>query len=193
MHSNKSRRLPIISDLKFILALLLLWVLPGVVSGQSPSTVSPEAMRKLDFLVGEWKGKGWVYSLKEKMHEISQSIQVKSESGGLLLRIKDAKNYKDSMLSTGLSSVMGIPKCTISYDEQAKLYRWRPDAAKGRGNPFEAKLLEPRTLQLITHTSDGMARTTIKVTEDGEWHETFELLLSEGWYKAQETFLKKVK
>lgn len=192
MRSNKLRQLPVV-NIKFLLALSLLWVLPVVVSGQASLTVSPEPMRKLDFLVGEWKGKGWVYSLKEKKYEISQSIQVKSDSGGSLLRIKDAKNYKDSGFSVGLVSVMGIPKCTISYDEQAKLYRWRPDAAKGRGNPFEVKFLEPRTLQLITHTSDGMGRTTIKVTEDGEWHETFELLVSEGWFKFQETFLKKVK
>jgi hypothetical protein len=151
-------------------------------------------MRALDFLLGQWKGNGWQYSLKNQKHEISQSVQVKSESGGSLLRIKDAKSFKESrLLSPGLSSPMRIPQSTISYDGQAKLYRWRMEAAKGPGNPFEAKFLEPRTLQLITHTPDGMGRTTIEVTEDGQWHETFELLLSEGWFKVQETILKKVR
>lgn len=150
-------------------------------------------MRELEFLVGEWKGQGWVYGLKDLKIKITQTIQVKSELNGSLLRIKDAKSLKDNRLAASYGSVRPIPKSTVSYDEQAKLYQWRVEAAKGRGNPFEAKLPEPRTLQLITHTQSGMSRTTIKVTEDGQWHETYEVLLSEGWFKFHETFLKKVK
>jgi hypothetical protein len=193
MRSNKSSRASITGKIKFILALLLLGAWPVAISGQAQSTAPPEQMRALNFLLGEWKGKGWLYGLKGPLSEISQSVQVKSDPRGALLRIKDSKSHRDNRLAPGLGSLMGIPKSTISYDEQAKLYRWRVDAAKGRGNPFEVKLLEPRTLQLITHTGDGMARTTIRITEDGKWHETFELLLSEGWFKFQETVLRKVK
>jgi hypothetical protein len=147
-------------------------------------------MRELGFLAGEWKGQGWLYRVEGPGSEISQSTKVTVESDGAVLRIKEKKSYKDAGL---MGTPMRIPESTVTYDDEAKVYRWRVDAAKGRGNPFEANLVGPRTFQLIVHTPAGMGRTTIKVTEDGQWLQTVELLLAEGWFKLQETTLKKVK
>jgi hypothetical protein len=189
-HLNKSGLLSIRLRLNSISKLLLLLALSVAASGQAISPTLQEPMRQLDFLVGEWKGKGWFYHFKGSKSEISQSIKIKIEPDGLALRIKDTKRLKDGSL---LFVPNRIPESTIYYDDQAKIYRWRVEAAKGRGNPFEAKLIGPRTFQLIIHTPDSMGRITIKVTEEGEWHETFELLMSNGWLKVDETFLKKVK
>jgi hypothetical protein len=160
------------------------------VPGQTPPASQTGEMRKLDFLAGEWKGKGWLYSVQGQKSEISQSTKISVEADGAVLRIKDARRLKEGTL---LPMPMRLPESSISYDEEAKLYRWRVDSFRGPGNPFEAKLIESRTFQLIQHTQDGMGRNTIRVIEDGQWHETFELLLSDGWFKVQETVLKKVK
>jgi hypothetical protein len=176
--------------LKLISVLLLSLVMSVAVSGQTPSPTLRGQMRELEFLVGEWKGKGWRYSVQGLKSEISQSAKVKIESDGSALRVKDTKKYSDARL---IGIPLSIRESTVYYDDEAKLYRWRVVASRRLGSPFEAKLIEPRAFQLVQHTSDSMARTTIRVTKDGEWQETLEFLFSGGWFKVQETFLKRVK
>jgi hypothetical protein len=171
-----------------ILALLITSSM--AVSGQIISATSREQVQKLDFLVGEWKGKGWLYRLRDQKSEISQSTKVKIEPDGSALRIKDSKKFREANL---LGAPVNFPETIITYDEEAKLYRLRSTSSKGRGNLFEVKLIAPRTFQWVFQTPDGSVRNTIEVTEDGQWHETLELLLSYGWFKSQETFLKRVK
>jgi hypothetical protein len=173
-----------------VLALSLMLALTVTGSGQTPSPSPREQVSKLDFLVGEWKGEGWRYGENGSKAAISQSTKVRVEADGSALRFKDTKKFRGDNLH---STPWYHPESTISYDEQAKLYRWRVVSAKRRGNPFEVRLPEPRTFQLVLHTRDGMVRTTIRVTEGGEWHETLEFLRSGGWFKSQETTLKRVK
>src|SRR4028118_2003993 len=46
--------------MKKITLLLLLLVLPMTLMAQAPAPLQPTEMKKLDFLVGQWKGEGWV-------------------------------------------------------------------------------------------------------------------------------------
>lgn len=153
-----------------------------------------EEMKKLDFLLGEWKGKGWQYSPGGKRAEISQSTEVKSESGGARLGVRTTKKFIDDRL-LGIPS--HFPKNTIYYDEGVKLYRWDlKRAALNKIKPSEALLIGPKTFQWqLVIPGAVLMRTTIRVTDDAEWHETLEVWLGDdtGWFKQQETVLKKKK
>lgn len=188
-HPAKSISLPA-GRLYSVLALSAVLALPVAAPGQTLSADAREQMAKLDFLVGEWKGQGWMYHQNGSKAEISQSMKVSREADGSALRVKETKRIK----APGFSDAPAQSReSTVSYDDEAKRYRWRVGSSNRRGNPFEVKLLGPRTFQWVLHTRDGMLRTTIRVSEEGEWHEARESLLSDGWFKSQEAVLKRVK
>jgi hypothetical protein len=64
---------------------------------------------------------------------------------------------------------------------------------------LEAKLIGDRTLQYgapfgaTVQPADGDRRTTIEVTQGGEWHETLEVWHAGRWHKVEESVLKRVK
>jgi len=192
LNRAKYSSLSVAGGLKLCLLLLLISAAPFEASSQAPATAPHEAMRKLEFLVGEWKGKGWRYVYGGSRVEFSQNTKVRSESDGSALQIKDVRKYKDN----GLLSSLAAPSATanIYYDEGGKLYRVRRDSSEGRKNPFAAKLVESKSFQWEQPTPAGNIRTTIKIIESGEWHETVEFWMGEeGWYKAEESVLKRIK
>ena len=177
-------------------------------AGQTPSPNQAEEMRRLDFLMGEWKGRGWELGPDgSRRNSFSQKTKVQAKAGNSALRIKDEKTYKP-VISSGKNTIFipGTPvfhsstlDATIYYDDTSKLYRWRGENPYGRKNPLEAKLVRDRTLQygmpfsVALQPADGSRRHTIEVTEGGEWHETLEVWQTDRWYKVEESILKKVK
>lgn len=175
---------------------------------QTPSPNQAGEMRKLDFLVGEWKGEGWQLRPDgSRLKGFSQTTKVQARDGHAALRIKDARKYKP-VISSGKNTIFipGTPvfqsstlDATIYYDDALKLYRWRGENSYGRKNPLEAKLVRDRVLQygmpfsVTLQPSDGNRRTSIEVTEGGEWRETLEVWNSDRWHKVEESILKRVK
>lgn len=200
----KITRVPVAGRLCFTLVWMLILVSPAAVSSQTPSAPSQEQIKKLDFLIGEWKGKGWMYRLDgSRGAEISQSTKVKWGKDNSTLSITDKKRYPDMRLSPGnpvSSAVLTYPMSSSSdasvyYDEGTKLYYWRRETSQGRKTPFQARLIKPGALQVKFEFPGSVLLRTIEVTQEGEWHERFEIWLGEkdGWFKSQEIILKKVK
>lgn len=188
----------------FVLVWLLMLSSPITISSQTPSSTSRKQVEQLDFLIGEWKGKGWMYRLDgSRSAEISQSTKVKWGKDNSTLSISDKKKYPDLRIATGPPFPVGIQSYPVSssgdasiyYDEGTKLYYWRWETATGRKTPFPAQIVEPRTLQVKFEFPGGLLVRTIKVTDDGEWHERFDIWLGnkDGWFKSQEIILKKAK
>ena len=174
-----------------ILACLVAGASSVATGNQNPSPAAVDEIRKLDFLIGEWKGAGWDLELDgSRTYRFSKTTEVRKESNAKL-RIVDETYYG----SPGGPSVYSILEATISYDESAKLYHWRAkDSTKG----FEAKLLSEKTFQygmpfsITVKPADGNRKTTIEVKENGEWHETVEVWHKGKWYKSEESILKRV-
>lgn len=152
-------------------------------------------MKKLEFLLGEWKGGGWeVHWDGSRGEEFSQKTKVQTQAGGSVLRIKDARNYTTPGVSH--SSTLDA---SIYYDAGARIYLWWGELPGVQARPLEANLIDVRTFQSgvpFTATvplKNGARRTTIKVTESGEWHETLEVWKIDRWYKVEESVLRRVK
>jgi hypothetical protein len=192
MHSFQFNKSPIWRTFRPLPVSLVILTLSLAVSSQTPSANQAEEIRKLDFLLGEWKGTGWEVNWDgSRGNEFSQKTKVEAKAGGSALRIKESRNYK----TTGMSRSSTLD-ATISYDEGAKIYRWRGEGSK---IALEAKLIDVKTFQLgVPFTvnvvlPNGARRTTIKITESGEWNETLDVWKIDRWYRVEESTLRKVK
>ena len=171
-----------------------------VAGGQAASPNQAEEMRKLDFLVGEWKGEGWQLAPDgSRQNSFSQKTRVQAKGGASILRVKDERTYKPVVSSGTPVYHSSTLDATVYYDDALKLYRWRGENSYARKNPLEAKLVGDRSLQygmpfsVSIRPADGSRRTTIEVTRGGEWHETLEVWKTDRWYKVEESILKRVK
>lgn len=193
----KSGRSPALITVGLVAGLLL--TLPVAASAQTPPAVQSEEMRKLDFLLGEWKGTGLEFGPGGARREFTQKAKVEAKKDGSELRVKDEKKYQSKMRLGVRMAHSSALDATVYYDEERKLYRWRGENQYGRKNPLEAKLIGVRTLQygmpfsVTVEPSDGVRRTTITVDEKGEWHEKLEVWDVGRWHKIEESTLKKVK
>jgi hypothetical protein len=114
--------------------LLLLTGATGLGQDAKAPAVQLEAMKKLSFLVGEWKGESWTEIVPGKRQTSTGTETVQSKLGGLLLVIEGVHKRKDGGKEAGdvVHSAFGV----ISYDEKAKRYRFQ--AYTNRGNYVEA-------------------------------------------------------
>lgn len=118
----------------------LVWILAfwQSVSGQEPKPASPqlEAMKKLHFLVGEWKGEGWTEFSpgQRRTSPINESVQPKL--GGMVLLVEGlGKNKAPGKLEEVVTHhALGI----LSYDDKAKVYRLRSHLFTGQSTEAEA-------------------------------------------------------
>ncbi len=205
---SRSKSFLLYSVLALLSVCVAVFALSVTTMGQTPSPNQAEEMKKLEFLVGEWKGTGWEFNPDgSRRNSFSQKTKVQAKDGNSSLRIKDARTYKP-VISSGENTIFipGTPvfqsselDASIYYDENIKLYRWRGENSYGRKNPLEAKLIRDKALQygmpfsITLQPADGNRRTTIELTEGGEWRETLEIWQADRWYKAEESILKKVK
>lgn len=168
------------------------------VAASAPAQTTPPApaeLRKLDFLVGEWKGKGWMFDARGgRAAEMSQSVKVRRADDGSSLRVKDVRTMKTPNVAPGGSpSYSSAPTdATVYYDDAAGLFRWRRD--KDRRNPSELKIIGPQTVRWEQRSETMALRVTVRVTEAGEWHETLEFWSNQhGWLIAFESVLRRTK
>ncbi|HEY9404088.1 MAG TPA: hypothetical protein VIQ24_15625 [Pyrinomonadaceae bacterium] len=181
-----------------IMLCLVVLASPATVSSQTPLPVSREQIKELDFLIGEWKGKGGSCRPNGSCgNEISQSTKVKRGKDGLTLSINnDLRIFQGNPNPAGIGyPIILAATASVYYEEGTKLYYWRWETPAGRKNPFAARLVEPKVFQVKQEFPGSVAMVTIKVTDDGEWHERQDLWMGnkDGWVKMQETVLKKVK
>ena len=172
--------------MKRSLLLLAVTFLPAVVSAQSPAPAQLQEMKKLDFLVGEWKGEGWTEFVPGQRRTSPINEVVQPKLGGMILLV-EGLGKKDEVVT---HHAVGI----ISYDADAKLYRVRSYLINGRSTDAEAKFVE-KGFQWGFQTPQGFGiRYTVKLTDKGEWFEIGEMSQDgKNWRQFHEMTLQRVK
>src|SRR5262245_31732178 len=74
--------------------LLLLTSATGLGQDAKAPAVQQEAMKKLSFLVGEWKGESWTEFVPGQRHTSTGTESVQRKLGGLLLVIEGVHRRK---------------------------------------------------------------------------------------------------
>lgn len=143
-----------------------------------------KAMKEVAFIVGDWEGEGWMMiNGKRETSKISEKIHLKA--GGSVLSLEGRGTGSDGR---EVHNAFGI----LYYDAPSKEYRMRSFLAGGTGG--EHKATAKNGVIVWTMQNQRTIRYTIKLDEQGRWHEIGEVDMGDGkWYQFLEMRLKKVK
>src|SRR5438477_6545721 len=102
-------------------AVLLVTAAAGSSPGQPPAPAAQrEAMKKLAFLVGQWKGEGWMEFVPGQRRTFKGTEVVLSKLDGLLLTIDGL--HRGQVVGTGEEVVVHNAFAVVSYDDKVKRY-----------------------------------------------------------------------
>ena len=130
-----------------------------------------QAMKKLGFLLGQWRGEGRMLRASGEWIEFNQTEHVEYKLDGLLMVIEGVGHAKDD--GRPVLQAYGI----VSYDDATGRYHMR---AFNEGRWFETDTAlsdDGRVLTWGFATGDIRTTSTLRLTEAGEWTEAHDIIL----------------
>jgi hypothetical protein len=163
-------------------------------SGQAgrPSAAHLEAMNKLSFLIGEWKGEGWTEFVPGQRRTSPITENVQPRLGGAILLVEGLGKAKvpGKQEEVVTHNAVGI----ISYDGHAKLYRVRSYLLDGRSVDAEASFTDEGFQWRFQAPGGTSIRYTVKLNDKGEWYERGDMSQDQKtWRQFHGMTLQKVK
>jgi hypothetical protein len=174
------------------LAAVLVSLGAGSGSAQPPVATQREAMKKLDFLVGQWKGEGWMEMVPGRRSTFKSSEVVQSKLGGLLVTIDGL--HRGQVGGKGKEVVVHNAFGVVSYDEKGKRYRFQAFTARGNYEDAQARVGDGKLVWGMKIPQLGEVRYTMKLDDKGRWFEIGEISQDgKEWRKFFEMTLERVK
>lgn len=153
----RSRAVTAIGILAPMLALLL-FATAALAEAEPAPPEAARPMDALDFLVGDWKGEGWILTRDGKRETFSSSEVIRRKLMGTALLIEGTHTGFEAM-------------AVVTHDAKAGQYRWRSFTSRGGGVDTEVKITGDRTLEWYPSEH---SRYTIRITDAGQWEEVGE-------------------
>jgi hypothetical protein len=147
------------------IALFSIWT--NAAWAQDSGATQRAEMKKLDWLVGTWKGTGWIQMGPQGRKEFTQTETIQKKLDGLVLMIEGQGKSKED------GSAVHTALAFVSFDEQTKTFRWRAFTAEGRQTDTEAKVGTDTLVWEIEIPKRGRIRYTLNLHQNGEWVENF--------------------
>jgi hypothetical protein len=148
---------------------MLILVLAGAAAAQPASDLpaQKEAMKKLSFLVGTWKGPATA-NLPGGPIQVTQTEEVQYKLDGTVLLVEGTGRLTDG-------TVRFNALATISYDGGAKQYRIR---AHTDGHYLDTELkATAKGFEWSRPAGPGKVVFKMVLNEKGQWHETGEFTM----------------
>jgi len=173
-------------------AVVALSVSAGASRGQSPAPAAQrDAMKKLDFLVGQWKGEGWMEFAPGQRRTFKGTEVVQGKLDGLLLAIEGL--HRGQVGDKKEEVVVHNAFALVSYDDKAKRYRFQAFTSRGNYEDAEAKVSEGQLVWGMKVPQFGDVRYTIKLDDKGRWFEIGEVSRDgKTWQQFFEMTLQRV-
>ena len=175
-----------------ILILAILSAAPMTGQQQRPGPPRPEAqieaMKRLDYMAGEWSGDGWMdFGERRATFRGSEIVQKKLDGTALLVEGSFFAKMPGSDHEVPVHTTLGV----ITFDPQTKQYRFHSWLATGTSGERPLEILADGW-QWETTSPRGTVRYRMTLTESGEWFETGERSADgEKWNKFFEMTLRK--
>ena len=161
--------------MKKTLAFLLAALLPGLSFAQAESPTKAEhlaEMKKLDFMIGEWKGTSKIRMGAGPASESAMQENVESVLGGLGILIRGRGTGQGA---GGGERVTHEAVGLFNWDPAGKRYRFVSQTEKGYFTVTDAAFENGAFVWNLKMGGDAAARYTIRLDEAGRWNETGEM------------------
>lgn len=147
-----------------------------------------QAMKKLEFLVGEWAGEGRMLRASGEWIEFSQTERAKYKLDGLLLVIEGTGRAKTD--GQPLLQAYGV----VSYDDASSKYHMRA-FNDGRWLETDTALADNgKALTWGFDVGDMHTKSILRLTDAGEWTESHEITMgTQAPRKFMELTVKQVR
>jgi hypothetical protein len=174
--------------MKKAIALLFVLLAPVSLMAQAsvPAAAQATEMKKLGFLVGRWKGEGWVSYGAGQKRTFTIEEKIESRLDGQVLVVEGlGKNAEGATVHHAFA--------IASYDKEAKVYRWRAFRADGSSMDAEPRVGENSLIWGFRDPRAGEIRFTIRLNEKGQWFEIGEISRDgKTWMKFLEMTLSRI-
>jgi len=130
---------------------------------QAPKETT-DAIRKLAFLEGVWKGKGWIGTGDKKQH-FNEIETVRIKAGETLLQIDvygTSVNNDSVIINNGLA--------IINYDIPTKEYKMKFFQSDGSFAEADVSIINENTVEINLHRQSGYTRFVIEA-KNSQWFE----------------------
>ncbi|MGE0000545.1 MAG: hypothetical protein AB7F50_07485 [Fimbriimonadaceae bacterium] len=166
-----------------VLGFVVFFLLWAVAPAQVPDhggAAQREAIKKLDFLVGSWKGKGWVEVGGQK-REFDSTESVAMKAGGTVLQIEG----RHTMDVRGHQFVIHDAYGVVTFDPAVKVYKFWAQLASGQSQTYSFIVGDTTFSWHVDGTPMGDVDYTMTLTSDGRW-------LEKGMVRQPDGTLKQV-
>lgn len=167
----------------FLGALFL--AVPLLAQGPAPGLEGTKAaIKKLDFMTGEWEGSGW-HQIGQKRSEFTSKERVRPAAGGTAILVEGNHQASD-----GTFEALGV----ISWNESTKSYEFRSHTSEGRAGLSDLKITGERRVEWTFAVPQGQIRYTLDTGDGNRWVEVGEFSRDgKEWRKFFEMSLKRIK
>jgi hypothetical protein len=180
--------------MKKLLAISLAALLPCLSFAQAESPTKAEQlaeMKKLDFMIGEWKGTSKIRMGAGPASESAMHERVESVLGGLGLLIRGRGTGQSA---DGGERVTHEAVGLFNWDPANKRYRFISQTEKGYFTVTDAAFENGAFVWNLKMGGDAAARYTIRLDDAGRWSETGEMTRDgKTWAPFFEMVLGRVK
>ena len=164
-----------------ILGISLLFIGNSFSQSFETDSISKSEISKLEFLVGNWKGKGWLMGRDRTKSEFDQTekIQFKLDSTAILI---EGLGKSNGLITHNAMAI-------ISYNKKDKNYTFQSYLQNGRKGEFKGELNDNK---FYWYPNENM-RYIIWINKNGQWYETGEFNREGKWFQIFEMTLDRIK
>jgi hypothetical protein len=158
---------------------------------QPPTAVKRAAMKKLEFLVGSWKGEGWIEIGPGQRRTFKGVEIVQLRLDGLILTIDGM--HRGQVGANGEEGVIHNAFGLVNYDDKSNRYRFQGFTARGNHEDTELKVGDKQMIWGMKVPQFGDVRYSVKLDDKGRWFEIGEVSQDgKDWKRFFEMTLAKV-
>jgi hypothetical protein len=158
----------------------------------TPPAAALAEMKKLDFMVGQWQGEGWIETGAGNRSTFKGTESVQRKLDGTALLVEGV--HRGRMGNSAEEVIVHNALAVISWDDRTQLYRFRASLADGRYTDAEARLTDGALVWGFRQGERLSIRFTIRINEAGDWLEVGEMSPDgSNWRKFFEMTMRRVK
>jgi len=167
--------------MRYLILLLCFVCLDKTLAAQNADTgkINQERIRQLSFLIGNWKGKGWMMMQDGKKHSFDQTEKVEFKLNETVLMIEG----NGTAAGRNIHNALAI----VNYDRNSNQLKFRSWLATGVSGEFKAEVKDGK---FYWYPMENM-QYIIWLNEKGQWYEIGEIKRNNEWVRFFEMTLDK--